>query len=54
MDFYCFFFFFSTTYDSYLYEKKITYQGIARHLSFWWVWVSVFGDLSVIPFAVGY
>lgn len=40
MDFYCHFVsFLSMTYDSYLYgEKKITYQGIARHLSFWWVW----------------
>lgn len=34
-------------------EKKKSHTK-AKHLSFWLSGVSVFGDLSVIPFAVGY
>lgn len=53
--FYCLFVsFFPMTYDSYSYGKKITYQGIAKHLVFLVSGVSVFGDLLVITFAVGY
>lgn len=55
MDLFCCLFvsFFSTTYDSYLYENSHTKALLDICLS-GGSGVSIFGDLSVIPFAVGY